>query len=64
MRGVLVSLVIGATAGALLHIHAPVYAPVLPFVITVGVVAIAARAFQDRVKPRESHWLGSRGLTT
>src|SRR5262249_57927536 len=46
LRGVLVSLVIGATAGALLHFHAPVYAPVLPFVITVGVVAIAARVFR------------------
>jgi uncharacterized membrane protein YoaK (UPF0700 family) len=64
LRGVLVSLVIGATAGALLLIHAPLYAPVLPFVITVGVVAIAARVFRDRVEPRESHWLGSGGLTT
>ena len=32
----LLSLVIGAPAGALLHVHAPVYAPLLPFVITVG----------------------------
>ena len=64
LRGVLVALVIGATAGAILLIHAPVYAPVLPFVITVGVVAIAARVFRDRVRPRESHWLGSGGLTT
>jgi uncharacterized membrane protein YoaK (UPF0700 family) len=64
LRGVLVALVIGATAGALLHIHAPIYAPVLPFVITVGVVAIAARVFRDRLKPRASHWLGSGGLTT
>jgi uncharacterized membrane protein YoaK (UPF0700 family) len=64
LRGVLVSLVIGAIAGTLLHIHAPVYAPVLPFVITVGVVTIAARVFRDRVEPRESHWLGSGGLTT
>ena len=54
LRAVLVSLVIGATAGALLQIHAPVYAPVLPFVITVGVVAVAARVFRDRVKPREA----------
>ena len=37
----------GATAGAHLHIHAPVYAPALPFVITGGVVAIAARVFRD-----------------
>ena len=55
LRHVLVSLVIGATAGALLLMHAPVYAPVLPLVVTVGVVAIAARVFRDRVKPRESH---------
>jgi uncharacterized membrane protein YoaK (UPF0700 family) len=48
LRGVLVSLVIGATAGALLHIHAPIYAPVLPFVITAFVVATAARVFRDR----------------
>jgi hypothetical protein len=49
---VLVSLAVGATAGALLHIHAPVYAPVLPFVITVGVVATAARVFSDLGLPR------------
>ena len=55
LRHVLVSLVIGATAGALLLIHAPIYAPVLPLVVTVGVVAIAARVFRHRVKPRESH---------
>jgi hypothetical protein len=48
LRHVLVSLVIGATAGALLLIHAPIYAPVLPLVVTVGVVAIAARIFRDR----------------
>ena len=54
LRRVLVSLVIGATAGALLQIHAPVYAPVLPFVITVGVVAIAARVFRDRHPPKIS----------
>jgi hypothetical protein len=28
---------------------------VLPFVITVGVVAIAAWVFRNRVKPRASH---------
>jgi uncharacterized membrane protein YoaK (UPF0700 family) len=43
--GVLASLTIGATAGGLLLIYAPIYAPVLPFVITLGVVAIAAKAF-------------------
>jgi uncharacterized membrane protein YoaK (UPF0700 family) len=46
MRGVLVSLAIGATAGGLLLIHAPIYAPVLPMIITAGVVAIAAKAFR------------------
>jgi uncharacterized membrane protein YoaK (UPF0700 family) len=54
LRHVLVALAIGATAGSLLHIHAPVYAPVLPFVITVGVVAIAARVFRDRHPPKIS----------
>src|SRR5262245_26848220 len=49
-----ISLAIAATADSRLHIHAPVYAPVLPFVIAAGVVAIAARFFRDRVKPRES----------
>jgi uncharacterized membrane protein YoaK (UPF0700 family) len=53
LRHVLVALAIGATAGALLHIHAPVYAPVLPFVIAVGVVAIAARVFRCRDEARE-----------
>jgi uncharacterized membrane protein YoaK (UPF0700 family) len=53
LRGVLVSLVIGATAGALLHIHAPIFAPVLPFVATAFVVAMAARVFQDRTDARE-----------
>ena len=40
--GVLVSLFIGATAGGLLLVHAHVYAPVLPFVLTVVVVATAS----------------------
>ena len=53
MRGVLVSLAIGATAGGLLLIHAPIYAPVLPFVITIGVVATAASVFRHRAEPRK-----------
>ncbi|PYL44988.1 MAG: hypothetical protein DMF40_16305, partial [Verrucomicrobia bacterium] len=53
LRGVLVSLVIGATAGSLLLIHAPLYAPLLPFVITVGVVAAAASVFRHRVETRK-----------
>jgi uncharacterized membrane protein YoaK (UPF0700 family) len=53
LRGVLVSLVIGATAGALLLIHAPIYAPVLPLTITALVVATAASIFRDRDEARE-----------
>jgi uncharacterized membrane protein YoaK (UPF0700 family) len=48
LSGVLVSLVIGATAGARLLIDARTYAPLLPFVTTIVVVAIAAKAFGDR----------------
>ena len=48
LSGVLVSLVIGATAGARLLIDGPRYAPLLPFGITVIVVAIAAKAFPYR----------------
>jgi len=40
-RGVLISLCIGATAGAYLLFHAPIWAPVLPLVITAGVVVTA-----------------------
>ncbi len=46
MRGVLVSLAIGATVGGLLLIHAPIYAPVLPLIITAIVVATAASALR------------------
>jgi uncharacterized membrane protein YoaK (UPF0700 family) len=46
LRSILVSLVIGATAGGLLLIHAPIYAPVLPLIITAGVVATAASTFR------------------
>ncbi len=53
MRGVLVSLAIGATAGALLLIHAPIYAPVLPFVITIAVVATATSVFRHRAETRK-----------
>ncbi|MGA3043025.1 MAG: YoaK family protein [Bryobacteraceae bacterium] len=44
LAGVLASLFVGATAGGLLSVHAHIYAPVLPFMITVGVVATAAFA--------------------
>jgi uncharacterized membrane protein YoaK (UPF0700 family) len=47
LAGVLVSLFIGATAGGLLLVHAHVYAPVLPFVVTVASVATAAIVFRE-----------------
>jgi uncharacterized membrane protein YoaK (UPF0700 family) len=43
--GVLISLVIGATAGAYLLFHAPIFAPVLPLVIT-AVVAVTAASIR------------------
>jgi uncharacterized membrane protein YoaK (UPF0700 family) len=54
LRSILISLVIGATAGGLLLIHAPIYAPLLPLVITVGVVAIAASTFRYRNEMQDS----------
>jgi uncharacterized membrane protein YoaK (UPF0700 family) len=48
LTGVLVSLFVGATAGGLLLVHAQIYAPVLPFVITAVVVATAAIASRER----------------
>jgi uncharacterized membrane protein YoaK (UPF0700 family) len=48
LSGVLVSLIIGATAGVRLLMDAPTYAPLLPFIVTVVVVAIAAKAFEHR----------------
>jgi len=49
LAGVLISLFIGATAGGLLLVHAPIYAPVLPFAITLAVVAAAAIILPERV---------------
>ncbi len=46
LRGVLVSLFVGATIGAWLLLHAPVYAPVFPFAVTALVVATAAWTFR------------------
>ena len=48
LTGVLLSLLIGATAGGVLLVQAPLYAPVLPFVLTVGVVATAAIVLRER----------------
>jgi uncharacterized membrane protein YoaK (UPF0700 family) len=47
LAGVLVALLVGATAGGLLLVHAQIYAPVLPFVITAVVVATAAIALRE-----------------
>jgi uncharacterized membrane protein YoaK (UPF0700 family) len=46
LRGVLVSLFVGATIGGWLLLHAPVYAPVFPFAVTALVVATAAWIFR------------------
>lgn len=48
LLGVLASLCIGAAGGGFLLVHAPIYAPVLPLVITVVVVATALTAFGNR----------------
>jgi uncharacterized membrane protein YoaK (UPF0700 family) len=48
LTGVLASLVIGATAGGILIIHAPTYAPIFPFIITAIVVVLAVKAFGHR----------------
>jgi uncharacterized membrane protein YoaK (UPF0700 family) len=47
LAGVLVSLFVGASAGGLLLVRAHIYAPVLPFVITLAVVATAAFALRE-----------------
>jgi uncharacterized membrane protein YoaK (UPF0700 family) len=54
LRGVIISLIIGATAGGYLLIHAPIWAPVLPLVVSAVVVVTAARGFRDRVESRQS----------
>src|SRR6266481_1703594 len=58
--GVLVSLFVGATAGGLLLVHAHIYAPLLPFVITVVAVATAAIVFgkHDAEHERERRMSG------
>ena len=54
LAGVLVSLFLGATAGGLLLVHALIYAPLLPFVITFATVAIAASVLRERAAVPES----------
>jgi len=53
MRGVIFSLAIGATGGAYLLLHAPLYAPVLSLVVTAFVVLTAARVFRDKSEAQE-----------
>jgi len=50
LAGVLVSLLLGATAGGLLLVRARIYAPALPFVITVAAVVTAAVFLRERGK--------------
>jgi uncharacterized membrane protein YoaK (UPF0700 family) len=49
LAGVLLSLFVGATAGSLLLMHARLYAPVLPLVITLAAVATASTVLRPRV---------------
>ncbi len=44
---VLLSLFIGATAGGSLLVHTPIYAPLLPFILTIGAVLTAATAMRE-----------------
>jgi uncharacterized membrane protein YoaK (UPF0700 family) len=55
LAGVLISLFVGATAGGLLLVHAHIYAPVLPFSITVGVVATASIGLRENSTAGSSH---------
>lgn len=48
LTGVLVSLFVGATLGGLLLVHAHLYAPVLPFVMTVVAVAAASIFLREK----------------
>src|SRR6202163_1632597 len=48
LAGVLVSLFVGATAGSLLLVHAHIYAPVMPFVITAVAVGTASIALREK----------------
>jgi uncharacterized membrane protein YoaK (UPF0700 family) len=68
LAGVLVSLFVGATAGGLLSVHAHIYAPVLPFMITVAAVATAAFALgnldaEGALEPQPSATRTSAGST-
>lgn len=53
LSGVLASLLIGATAGGFLLVHARYFAPILPFLVTIGVVLTAAIRLRER-KPADT----------
>jgi uncharacterized membrane protein YfcA len=60
LAGVLVSLFLGATAGGVLLVHAHIHAPILPFAITVAVVATAAVVLRERRASEEPQRLKNR----
>jgi uncharacterized membrane protein YoaK (UPF0700 family) len=57
LAGVLISLFVGAAAGGLLLVHAHIFAPVLPFLITIVAATAAAIVFRERsaADDREHH---------
>jgi len=57
LGGVLISLFVGAAAGGLLLVHAHIFAPVLPFLITIVAATAAAIVFRERsaADERERH---------
>ncbi|EEF58913.1 YoaK family protein [Pedosphaera parvula] len=52
LAGILVSLFIGATAGGLLLVYARLYAPILPFLVTLATISAARILFRE---PRVAH---------
>jgi uncharacterized membrane protein YoaK (UPF0700 family) len=56
LAGVLISLLAGATAGSLLLVRAHLYAPLLPFAITIAAVATAAAVLRERDATGDTSW--------
>jgi uncharacterized membrane protein YoaK (UPF0700 family) len=61
---ILGSLFVGATAGGLLLYRGHIWAPVLPFVITAAVVAVAARQRHPVVEEQQRPAVGGLGRTS
>jgi uncharacterized membrane protein YoaK (UPF0700 family) len=59
LTGVLISLFLGATAGGLLLVHAHIYAPLLPFILTVATVVIAQVAMRQTDRIQETKTAGN-----